>query len=382
MTGFGHNIHGFGVLGAGPSFDKYSLMVWGANSNGELGLGNTTNYSSPVQVGGAVEIWAKVAVDTDAASWADPATAAIKADGTLWTWGRNRYGILGHGNTTSYSSPVQVGTLKDWLTISVSSHHMMALKTDYTLWGWGKNTSGCIGNGNTTNLSSPVQIGSLTDWRQAEADSQGSTGAIKADNTLWTWGVKSSGRLGHNNNVAYSSPKQVGSLTDWSFISCAGGWMHAIKTDGTLWGWGQGGGGGLVGDGTETDRSSPVQIGALTTWAKISTSGGLSMGVASNGTLWTWGSGYFGRLGHGNSTFYSSPVQVGSLTDWSVPTAGGQTTGALKTDGTIWTWGHGGYGRLGTGATSNRSSPVQVGSLTTWTFFSVGGSLVVGLIPE
>jgi alpha-tubulin suppressor-like RCC1 family protein len=86
--------------------------MWGINANGQLGLGNTTDYSSPKQVG-ALTTWAKATIG--------PSTSAIKTDGTLWTWGYNGVGSLALGNLTSYSSPKQVGNLTNWTSVSGSS---------------------------------------------------------------------------------------------------------------------------------------------------------------------------------------------------------------------------------------------------------------------
>jgi alpha-tubulin suppressor-like RCC1 family protein len=89
---------------------------------------------------------------------------AIKG-GALWGWGRNTTnGILGLGNLTNYSSPKQVGSLTNWLSLSGGFYSAHALKTDGTAWVWGRNNNGVLGLGNTTNYSSPKQIGSLTTW--------------------------------------------------------------------------------------------------------------------------------------------------------------------------------------------------------------------------
>jgi alpha-tubulin suppressor-like RCC1 family protein len=74
----------------------------------------------------------------------------------------------------------------------------------------------------------------------------------------------------------------------------------------------------------------------------------------------------------GDTTNVSSPVQVGALTTWLTVAAGYTNRAAIKTDGTMWAWGNGGDGRLGLGDTTNRSSPVQVGALTTWLTVAAG----------
>jgi alpha-tubulin suppressor-like RCC1 family protein len=97
----------------------------------------------------------------------------------------------------------------------------------------------------------------------------GSTSTVKTDGTAWLWGAGNYGGLGLGNTTNYSSPVQLGALTTWSKVTSGKRFKEAIKTDGTLWAWG-GNSFGALGDGTETARSSPVQIGALTTWVALS----------------------------------------------------------------------------------------------------------------
>ena len=85
---------------------------------------------------------------------------------TLWSWGNNSYGQLGLGDFTHRSSPVQVGTLTNWSKIAGGGNHSLAIKTDGTLWTWGYNRFGQLGLGDTTYRSSPVQVGALTNWSQ------------------------------------------------------------------------------------------------------------------------------------------------------------------------------------------------------------------------
>ena len=97
--------------------------------------------------------------------------------------------------------------------------------------------------------------------------------AIKTDGTLWTWGINDQGNLGHNQaSTSYSSPKQVGSDTTWSKVTCFGYTMAATKTDGTLWAWGHNAVGqlGQNAEGSPARHSSPIQIGSETDWTRVS----------------------------------------------------------------------------------------------------------------
>jgi alpha-tubulin suppressor-like RCC1 family protein len=295
--------------------------------------------------------------------WPTPGVAAPQQ---LWSTGNNDYGQLGLGNRTKYSSPKQVGSLTTWAKLNTgNSNSGVAIKSDGTLWSWGRNNSGQLGLGNVTYYSSPKQVGALTNW--LSISSSVSVAAIKTDGTLWTWGDNSSGQLGQGNITGYSSPKQVGALTNWSKVSSgANSFIVAVKTNGTLWSCGDNQYGSL-GDGTSTKKSSPVQVGSLTNWADVSCGDYHSIAVKTDGTLWAWGLNDNGQLGLGNTTYsYSSPKQVGSLTTWSIISAGGRQSFSIKTNGALWSWGQNAYGQLGLGNITYYSSPKQVGALTNW----------------
>jgi len=348
-----------------------TLWTWGYNNLGQLGNGNTTNYSSPIQVG-ALTNWKQVAVG-------DYATAAIKTDGTLWTWGWNNYGQLGNGTVNiNYSSPIQVGTLTNWKQVASGQYHTVAIKTDGTLWGCGYNSYGQLAytSVNFGNLyqSSPVQVAGGNVWSTVDPNTQLLTigggyhkAAIQSNGTLWTCGYNSAGQLGNGTSlINYSSPIQVGSLTNWKQVAC--GYLHtaAIKTDGTLWAWGWNTFGQL-GNGTNGNNySSPIQVGALTNWKQVACGYLQTAAIKTDGTLWTCGYNANGQLGNGNTTNYSSPIQVGSLTNWKQVAGGLSHTAAIKTDGTLWACGYNGQGQLGNGTTTPYSSPIQVGALTNW----------------
>jgi len=341
------------------------LWTWGYNAAGALGLGNKTYYSSPKQVGSLTN-WNIIY----AGSQAYDRTNAIKTDGTLWVWGIGSSGQLGLGNTTSYSSPKQLGALTNWLSVASGFYFTVAINNG-NLYAWGRNTQGQLGLNNTNNYQSPKQIGALSTWSKAVAGERFAI-AIKTDGTLWSWGANNLGQLGIGNTTYYSSPKQIGALTNWSKITAGGNFCAVIKTDGTLWAWGGNANGQLGLGNTTYSFSSPQQVGALTNWSQISAGNRFCIAVKTDGTLWSWGSNGNGQLGLGNSTYYSSPKQIGALTAWSLISAAERSAMSIKTDGTLWSWGSGQYGQNGLNNTTTYSSPKQIGALTTWRSIAAG----------
>lgn len=198
--------------------------------------------------------------------------------------------------------------------------------------------------------------------------------------TLFLWASNQNGIIGDSTQTARSSPVQIGGTFIWSKISLASNHTMGIKTDGTLWAWGSNQYGRL-GLGNTTSYSSPKQVGLGTSWANINAqdfgSAGWNHAVRTNGTLWFWGKGIYGLPGLGNySNEYNSPRQVGSSTNWSTSLRGiahsRRTTHVLKADGTLWGWGQGAYGTIGRGTETNYSSPVQVGTDTNWRSLASG----------
>jgi alpha-tubulin suppressor-like RCC1 family protein len=258
------------------------LWTWGSNQQAQLGTDNYTSRSSPGTTVGGGTNWKQVSVGQQE-------MFAVKTDGTLWAWGYNGSGQLGTGNVSNRSSPVTTaGGGTNWKQVAAGPFRQCAaIKTDGTLWTWGYNDHGRLGDGTTTNRSSPgTTAGGGTNWK--EVGGGVCSMAIKTDGTLWTWGRDQYGALGAGTNtVSRSSPgTTVGGGTNWKsvgkgattgFYCCA-----AIKTDGTLWTWGFNNNGAL-GTGNTTGRSSPgTVVGGATNWKQVSVGFEHMMGAVDN----------------------------------------------------------------------------------------------------
>ena len=201
---------------------------------------------------------------------------------------------------------------------------------------------------------------------------------------LFVWGSNNVGQLGDDTVVYKSSPVQtISTGTNWKNISSGGNYMSAIKTDGTLWVWGSNFYGQL-GDNTRTNRSSPVQtISGGTNWQQVSCGADLIAAIKTDGSLWLWGYNTNTAIGDNTTVSKSSPVQtISGGTNWKQVSAsnGGKHVSAIKTDGTLWLWGSNENGRLGDNTVANRSSPVQtVSGGTNWKQVSSGSTFTAAI---
>lgn len=251
-----------------------TLWAWGLNSVGQLGQGNATGQqNAPVQIGTDTN-WKEVYAGQGH-------SIALKADSTIWGWGFNTNGQLGVGNTTNQTTPVQIGTQHNWIAVSCGGAHTLALASDHTLWTFGVNATGQLGDGSTTEHDSPVQIGMDTDWIEIAAGFEYSLGR-KQDGTIWAWGFNGNGQLGVGNTSTSNVPVQIGNEQNWINIEAGSTFGFAINSDHALFSWGFNGNGQL-GIGTTTQQASPVQVGTDLDWIDISGAAGAISGQAVYG---------------------------------------------------------------------------------------------------
>ena len=318
------------------------LYAWGFNTSGQVGDFTTIAKSSPVQIGASS--WTHVTAGEG------DFTLAISSDSTLWAWGNTV--------TTLGQAPSQ----NSWRVIGETGSFGVGIKGDGTLWAWGANSTCQIGDGTTINKSSPVQISSATDWVSVAYPSAGGGFAINSAGALYGWGSNNFGQLGDGNTGLRSLPTQIFADKSWSLI---GGSATGITTNGALWSWGVNAA-GQVGDGTTINKSSPVQVLAGSSF--IFVAGYVSKyAITTTGNMYTWGLNSTGQLGDGTTINKLTPVQLVSPANafsWVMASSNQSShVAALRSDNTVWTWGLNSTGQLGLGTTIDRSLPVLVGTL-------------------
>jgi alpha-tubulin suppressor-like RCC1 family protein len=297
-------------------------------------------------------------------------TAFLCANGTVKTAGSNTYGQLGNGTTGgSSSTPVSVSGLTSVTAVAAGAAHNLALLSNSTVKSWGSNVYGELGDNTTTDSNVPVSVGgSLTGITQVSAGDNFSL-ALKSDGTVWAWGRNANGQLGDGTNTDRTLPVQVSGLSNITDIE-AGAWhAMALKSDGTVYAWGDNNYGQL-GDGTTTSRNTPTLVINSFTVTAISAGDDFSVVIRSNGDVYATGDNTLGQLGNNSTTASLSYIASSSVNAVSgnmlQVSCGTEHTLALRDDLTVWAWGQNWFGQLGNGTTSSTAylSVVQASGLS------------------
>ena len=337
-----------------------TAVSWGNNGMAQLGYADETNFKpdSVINLGPASGV-TKIAAGGFH-------SLALKSDGTVLAWGANGSGQLGDGsfaNNRLTAVPVSgLGSGSGVVAIAGGSAFSMALKSDGTVLTWGQNVNGQLGDGTTIQHSTPVPVTGLGPGSGVVAIAVGATSAyaLKSDGTVLAWGNNSNGNLGDGTTTQRLTPVQVSGLGPGSgVVAIVSGTNSnhalALKSDGSVVAWGSNFGGQL-GDGTTSQRTSPTAVSGLGPGSGVvAVAAGASHSVAllSNGAVLAWGSNALAQLGDGTFDFILgriTPGQVSGLGAGSgvVAIAAGATFNlALKSDGTAQAWGNDANGQLG-----------------------------------
>lgn len=351
------------------------VKCWGLNESGQLGRGITSFDEMP---GDVLTLTGQVV----SLAAGDDHTCALTDGGNVKCWGNNGSGQLGTGSTENQSTPIMVTAITGATAIAASGDHTCALLNNGAVKCWGGNWSGQVGNGTTQDQHTPVTVTGLNGGAikaVALAAGQGHTCAVISDGGVKCWGNNYVGQLGDNSTIDRYTPVSVIGLTE-SVVAIDAGhtWTNtatcALTVSGGVKCWGDNQSGQL-GDGTTTERHSPVGVTGLTSGvAEIAVGRAHACAMldsAHGGYMKCWGDNQAGQLGDGRPLARPTPVDVQGLSGVTAIAASHHTC-VLVSGGQVKCWGSNGSGELGNGTNVNSSTPTTVDGLNNITKIIVG----------
>ncbi|MBI3775911.1 MAG: hypothetical protein HY273_10235 [Gammaproteobacteria bacterium] len=294
-------------------------------------------------------------------------TCALSNAGPVVCWGDNYFCELGNGNTVRSMIPVTVAGLSSPVTaLATGSQHTCALTRLGTVQCWGYNAYGQLGNGSTTSSNSPVTVTGISGQVTALVAGNYHNCVLTSAGAVQCWGYNANGQLGNGTNTNSSTPVTVAGLSASTTTLVAGTQHNCVLTSaGAMQCWGYNSYGQL-GNGSTMNSTTPVAVtglsGSVTTLAAGNQH---TCALTSVGAIQCWGFNTNGQLGNGSNTSSTTPVTVTSLSGSVLTlTAGAQHTCALSNVGTAQCWGYNLYGQLGNGSTTSSNTPVTVTGLS------------------
>jgi alpha-tubulin suppressor-like RCC1 family protein len=319
------------------------VYAWGNNGFGQLGDNNLTIASTnPVKVRYKNGTTHPPLTGITAVAAGGNHSLALDSNGTVWAWGSNLQGQLGLGEVTPKIGQLifaeQVTSLVNITRIAAGGSHSLAMSSDGTVWSWGLNRFGQLGQGlPDTKIRTPAMVvnaagtGNLTDVIHIAAGGSHSL-FVTSDGNVWACGLNIFGQLGDGDETLKRKDAVVKVLKDkdpdiqlTGAIAIAAGLDHSLAiindgsgTKGTVWAWGSNDFGQLGNQknfNTNTAVTIPVQVKkedgtALENVTKIVAIGNHSLAVDSSGQLWAWGDNTYGQLGNSKTTNRAHVIRI------------------------------------------------------------------------
>lgn len=350
-----------------------ALACWGANSNGQLGIGTTINSSSPVKVNDS-SIFASV-------STKGGHSCGITSAGVLKCWGSNSYGELGDGTSTSRSSPVTINSGTTFSKVAAGDGHTCAITLvthEVKCWGWGAYYQ--LGLGSTLSSSTPQWVDSGVTYSDISASTNFTCG-ITVAGELKCWGNNSYGVLGNMGTISsLTTPTVIDSGTLYKQISAGSTHVCGITSADVLKCWGTNGHGQL-GSTICAPMTTPTVVDSGVAYKSIGASAGngSTCGLTTAGVLKCWGYNLKANLGNNTYTDIETPTVIDSGILYQQVAVGQDHICGVTTTSLIKCWGTNEYGQLGDSAVAYLKTPTVIDSSVTYTQVSSGASQTCGI---
>jgi alpha-tubulin suppressor-like RCC1 family protein len=326
-------------------------------------LGCHQDPTSPADPAQAADISASTALVFRQVSAGDEHSCGVSADDRAYCWGRNTFGELGDATTSGTDearpTPVAVAGGLRFRQVSAGAAYTCGITTDSRAYCWGANFTGNLGDGTTAHHPSPVQVAGGRRFRQVSAGSN-HTCAVNPYDVVFCWGSGWYGQLGNGSTTDRLTPERVtaGGL-HFHDVSAGLGHTCAVGTDALVYCWGLNLAGQL-GDGTTTNRSTPVAVRGGRSFRQAAAGFEHTCGVTTQNAAYCWGFDRYGQLGDGASGYARRrlrPVAVLGGLLFDAVTTGFQHSCGVTTGGTVYCWGGNSSGQLGDGTTNDRLLP-------------------------
>ncbi len=370
-------------LGRGASLTvtiTYAPTSEGSDSVRLLVLSDADNDSSL-----AVSLTGKAALQRAPGTLATAVAAglnyscAVTKAGGLKCWGYNGEGQLGDGTKKSRGIPQNVsGLTADVANVSAGDHGC-AITTAGAVYCWGPGDNGQLGNNSWAESDAPVAVAGLSAGAQSVSAGLGHSCAITATGSAQCWGLNAAGGLGDNSQSNRPTPVDVVGLSNVAQISAGIYYTCAVTHSGAVKCWGAGSNGQL-GNGGNNDSAVPVNVAGLAGPARAVSAGAFFLtgneestcALLQDGTVQCWGSNSLGELGNNNTDASLTPITVAGLAGVT-SFSGSVDDKCAVASGNVFCWGSNSTGQLGDGTKNDRHVPTSVSALSGATAVVTGG---------
>lgn len=333
-----------------------TLYAFGRNNKGQLGLGYTSSLGDDQHA----IIPSVVSFQTQAVAMAfsQNTSLVLDAQGQVWAWGDNGDGQLGLGDASTMEfdeddrlEPTRIEGIEDAIAIARGYDHGMILREDGSVWTFGENSVGQLGHSPEQNRDIPIKVEGLTEIIQVAAGSKSSY-ALDAQGRVWAWGRNRYGNLGSGvvDDDAHIQPQHVDTLPEIAMIATGRDHVLALSREGEIFAWGLNASSQVGDESQGSDVVTPIKRADIQGVRTIHAQANQSFVLRDDEKLYGWGQNLNGTLGISEEEDVDSPDDpVFGLLNVRGVAIGALHGIARDAQGEVFAWGWSFEGSLGGG---------------------------------